>query len=274
MLPSTAVCSSQNTENFRPVSPEPTIPFVHDCILVGWLFFQDHFAKKNKMSITLKYIGSWPIWSLVLRWLRPRDNTGELSDDNWLLKLADPTYMIRAIPSNAADNVYCTLLAQSAVHGAMAGYTGFTVGLVNGRHSYIPFNVSFFSSRFIFPLIFWYQTWQYQKIWNLNACLLRGSCWQRITEKQNKVVITDRMWARLLSSTNQPSFLSPKDVIEDKKDELLPGLVADLDGTDDYLVNKEISDYRSKFWIRCPQRSPPIDLGLDCNPLFPGLPSE
>ncbi|KAL6530747.1 hypothetical protein OROGR_014607 [Orobanche gracilis] len=24
------------------------------------------------------------------------------------------------------------------------------------------------------------------------------------------VVITDRMWARLLSSTNQPSFLGPK----------------------------------------------------------------
>ncbi|CAN0907277.1 ATP-dependent 6-phosphofructokinase 3 [Linum grandiflorum] len=98
---------------------------------------KDHFAKEHKMAINLKYI--------------------------------DPTYMIRAIPGNASDNVYCTLLAQSAVHGAMAGYTGFTVGPVNGRHAYIPFN--------------------------------------RITEKQNKVVITDRMWARLLSSTNQPSFL-------------------------------------------------------------------
>lgn len=54
--------------------------------------------------------------------------------------------MIRAIPSNASDNVYCTLLAQSAVHGAMAGYTGFTVGPVNGRHAYIPFNVSSFPS--------------------------------------------------------------------------------------------------------------------------------
>lgn len=58
--------------------------------------------------------------------------------------MPDPTYMIRAIPSNASDNVYCTLLAQSAVHGAMAGYTGFTSGLVNGRHTYIPFNVSFY----------------------------------------------------------------------------------------------------------------------------------
>ena len=56
--------------------------------------------------------------------------------------VADPTYMIRAVPSNASDNVYCTLLAQSAVHGAMAGYTGFTSGLVNGRQTYIPFYVS------------------------------------------------------------------------------------------------------------------------------------
>lgn len=56
--------------------------------------------------------------------------------------LADPTYMIRAVPSNASDNVYCTLLAQSVVHGAMAGYTGYTSGLVNGRQTYIPFYVS------------------------------------------------------------------------------------------------------------------------------------
>lgn len=50
--------------------------------------------------------------------------------------------MICAVPSNASDNVYCTLLAYSAIHGAMAGYTGFTVGPVNGKHSYIPFEVS------------------------------------------------------------------------------------------------------------------------------------
>lgn len=60
--------------------------------------------------------------------------------------VADPTYMIRAIPSNASDNVFCTLLAQSAVHGAMAGYTGFTVGPVNGRNCYIPFHVSYCDS--------------------------------------------------------------------------------------------------------------------------------
>lgn len=52
--------------------------------------------------------------------------------------------MIRAVPGNASDNVYCTLLARSAVHGAMAGFTGFTAGPVNGRHCYIPFEVNSF----------------------------------------------------------------------------------------------------------------------------------
>ena len=30
---------------------------------------------------------------------------------------------------------------------------------------------------------------------------------QRVTETQNTVKVTDRMWARLLASTNQPSFV-------------------------------------------------------------------
>ena len=30
---------------------------------------------------------------------------------------------------------------------------------------------------------------------------------QRVTEKQNRVNIYDRMWARLLSTTNQPAFI-------------------------------------------------------------------
>lgn len=40
----------------------------------------------------------------------------------------------------SSDNVYCTILAQSCVHGAMAGYTGFTTGIVNGRRTYLPLN--------------------------------------------------------------------------------------------------------------------------------------
>ncbi|TXG68801.1 hypothetical protein EZV62_003736 [Acer yangbiense] len=64
---------------------------------------------------------------------------------------------IHAIPSNASDNVYCVLLAHSAIH------------------------VEYFM--------------------------------QRVTERQIKVVI------RLLSSTNQPSFLDPKDISRSKTEE-------------------------------------------------------
>lgn len=70
-----------------------------------------------------------------------------------IICFADPTYMIRAIPSNASDNVFCTLLAQSAVHGAMAGYTGFTVGPVNGRNCYIPFHVSSIDPCILFAIM-------------------------------------------------------------------------------------------------------------------------
>jgi hypothetical protein len=61
-----------------------------------------------------------------------------IKKDDFSLKYIDPTYMIRAIPANASDNVYCTVLAQAAVHGAMSGHTGFTVGPVNGRHAWLP----------------------------------------------------------------------------------------------------------------------------------------
>jgi 6-phosphofructokinase 1 len=50
----------------------------------------------------------------------------------------DPSYMIRSVPANSADQVYCIILAQNAVHGAMAGYTGFTSALVNNRTCYLP----------------------------------------------------------------------------------------------------------------------------------------
>ncbi|CAI7845084.1 unnamed protein product [Closterium sp. NIES-54] len=116
-------------------------PFGFVCLvgcMGGWIaphHMQAHFAK-SRIELNLKYI--------------------------------DPTYMIRAVPANASDNIYCTLLAHSAIHGSMAGFTGFTVGPINGRHAYIPIKC--------------------------------------VSEKSNTVSLTDRMWARLLSSTSQPTF--------------------------------------------------------------------
>jgi len=57
------------------------------------------------------------------------------------VKFHDPSYMIRSVPANAADSVYAQTLAQNAVHGAMAGYTGFTSGMINNRSVMLPISV-------------------------------------------------------------------------------------------------------------------------------------
>jgi len=58
--------------------------------------------------------------------------------DTATVKFIDPSYMIRSIPANATDSLYCMQLAQNAVHGAMAGFTGFSVGLCNNKMVLIP----------------------------------------------------------------------------------------------------------------------------------------
>ena len=58
--------------------------------------------------------------------------------DTATVKYIDPSYMVRSIPANATDSLYCMQLAQNAVHGSMAGYTGFSVGLCNNRMVLLP----------------------------------------------------------------------------------------------------------------------------------------
>jgi len=54
------------------------------------------------------------------------------------LKLIDPSYMIRSVPANPYDSVYCVRLAHAAVHAGMAGRTELVVGRVHGRFVHIP----------------------------------------------------------------------------------------------------------------------------------------
>ena len=54
------------------------------------------------------------------------------------VKYIDPSYTVRSVPANAEDSLYCMQLAQNAVHGAMAGFTGFSTGIVNNRLVYLP----------------------------------------------------------------------------------------------------------------------------------------
>eukprot|EP00435_Cladocopium_sp_Y103_P008519 s3671_g2.t1 len=54
------------------------------------------------------------------------------------IKYVDPTYQVRAVPANPNDSIYCSELAQAAVHAAMAGFTGLTVGKVDQHVVYLP----------------------------------------------------------------------------------------------------------------------------------------
>ena len=47
---------------------------------------------------------------------------------NASIKYIDPSYIIRSAPANPVDSIFCNQLALAAVHGAMAGKTGFVVG--------------------------------------------------------------------------------------------------------------------------------------------------
>jgi 6-phosphofructokinase 1 len=62
----------------------------------------------------------------------------KLADTSCDIKYIDPTYMVRATPTNSSDAIYCSILGQNAVHAAFAGLTGATVGLCNGHYVYLP----------------------------------------------------------------------------------------------------------------------------------------
>jgi len=57
------------------------------------------------------------------------------------LKYIDPSYTIRSVPASPQDNVYCSRLAQNAVHAAMAGKTGMLVGRWHGTFIHLPLDV-------------------------------------------------------------------------------------------------------------------------------------
>lgn len=110
-------------------------------------------------------VGVWLKSELKKWWAR--DHPNEL----FTVKYIDPTYMIRAVPANATDNLYCTLLAHSAIHGVMAGYTGFVAGPINGNYAYIPLD--------------------------------------EVAQAKNEVNTRDHKWAWVRSVTNQPDFVKP-----------------------------------------------------------------
>jgi 6-phosphofructokinase 1 len=54
------------------------------------------------------------------------------------IRYIDPSYIIRSAPANANDSKFCNLLAQNAVHAALAGKTDFVVGFWNNLFTVMP----------------------------------------------------------------------------------------------------------------------------------------
>jgi len=86
------------------------------------LFLKDKFAayfKEQKVEATIKYI--------------------------------DPSYTIRSVPAGPQDNVYCSRLAQHAVHAAMAGKTATLIGRWHGTYVHIPIDTVTHGRRKVDP---------------------------------------------------------------------------------------------------------------------------
>ncbi|MEN6423045.1 MAG: ATP-dependent 6-phosphofructokinase [Smithella sp.] len=54
------------------------------------------------------------------------------------LKYIEPSYLIRSIPANSSDGIYCNSLGQYAVHAGMAGKTGILVALMKDEYVHLP----------------------------------------------------------------------------------------------------------------------------------------
>ncbi len=58
------------------------------------------------------------------------------------LKYIEPSYLIRSVPANASDGIYCSSLGQYAVHAGMAGKTSLLVALMKEEYVHLPLDAA------------------------------------------------------------------------------------------------------------------------------------
>jgi len=58
------------------------------------------------------------------------------------IKYIDPSYIIRSLPANANDSVFCGFLGREAVHAGMAGKTKLLISYWNKQYVHIPMDAS------------------------------------------------------------------------------------------------------------------------------------
>ena len=65
-----------------------------------------------------------------------------IKDSPIALKYIDPSYIIRSVPANPNDSIFCGFLAQNAVHAGMAGKTGMVIGIWNNVFIHVPIRLT------------------------------------------------------------------------------------------------------------------------------------
>ena len=82
------------------------------------------------------------------------------------LKYIDPSYIIRSVPANSDDSIFCADLARAAVNAAMAGKTDVLVGFWHGEFTFVPL--------------------------------------QTIHNKQKRISLSSELWHSVIATTGQP----------------------------------------------------------------------
>ncbi|MDI7228047.1 ATP-dependent 6-phosphofructokinase [Leptospira santarosai] len=109
----------------------------------GQKFFDSKEERDSSGNLKLKDIG-----------LFLKDTMAEFFKEKNIpvnIKYIDPSYIIRSIPANAEDSVFCGFLAQSAVHAGMAGKTDMVVGMWNNVFIHLPISVAIQERKVLQP---------------------------------------------------------------------------------------------------------------------------
>ncbi len=67
------------------------------------------------------------------------------------IKYFDPSYLIRSVPAQGTDAIFCSLLAEHAIHAAMAGKTNCLIGHWNNFFTHVPIALATIERRKIYP---------------------------------------------------------------------------------------------------------------------------
>jgi len=101
----------------------------------GQKFFKEKETERDESgNIRLKDIGGF-LKNVISEYFKEKNI--DIS-----LKYIDPSYMIRSLPANANDNVFCSFLGRDAVHAGMAGKTKLLIGRWNNHFVHIPMSAS------------------------------------------------------------------------------------------------------------------------------------